>query len=66
MNHISFKIVHAQNMVLGLNLYLSSQSICVVGFGFPTMSSPLLRNPVAHPCFCKPLPSFLTKSLPLF
>ena len=31
-------------MVVGLNLYLGSQSICIVGFGFPTMGDPLLDN----------------------
>ena len=38
-------IVHTQNMVHGLNLYLDSQSICVVGFGFPTMGGPMLGDP---------------------
>ena len=37
-------IVHTQNMVVGLNLYLGSQSICIVGFGFLTMGGPILGN----------------------
>ena len=41
-------------MVNGLNLYLVSQSIYIVGFGFPTMSSPMLEDLGAHSCFCKP------------
>ena len=31
-------------MAIGLNLYLSSQSICIVGFGFLTMGGPMLSN----------------------
>ena len=31
-------------MAIGLNLYLGSQSICIVGFGFPTMGGPMLGN----------------------
>ena len=31
--------VRTQNMVNGLDLYLGSQLICIVGFGFPTMGS---------------------------
>ena len=38
-------IVGTQNMAIGLNLYLDSQSICIVGFGFPTMGGPILRDP---------------------
>ena len=37
-------IVGTQNMVVGLNLYLGSQSICIVGFGFPIMGGPMLDN----------------------
>ena len=33
-----------QNMAVGLNLYLGLQSICIVSFGFPTMSGPMLGN----------------------
>ena len=31
-------------MVVGLNLYLGSLSICIVGFGFPIMGGPMLGN----------------------
>ena len=31
-------------MAIGLHLYLSSQSICIVGFEFPTMGGPMLGN----------------------
>ena len=34
-------------MAVGLNLYLGSQSICIVDFGFPTMGDPMLSNPNA-------------------
>ena len=34
--------VRTQNMAVGLNLYLGSQSICIVGFEFSTMSGPML------------------------
>ena len=37
-----------QNMATGLNLYLGSQSICMVGFGFPTMCGPSPGDPVTH------------------
>ena len=42
-------------MVNKLNLYLGSQSIYIVGFGFPIMGSPMLGDLGAHSCFCKPL-----------
>ena len=32
-------------MVIGLNLYLSSQSICIVSFEFPTKGVPMLGSP---------------------
>ena len=41
-------------MVNRLNLYLSSQSIYIVGFEFPTMGSPMVGDPVAHSCFANP------------
>ena len=41
-------------MVNKLNLYLGSQSIYIVGFRFSTMGSPMLGDPGAHSCFCKP------------
>ena len=47
-------IVHTQNMVNKLNLYLGSESIYIVDIGFPTMGNPMLRDPGAHFCFCKP------------
>ena len=34
-------------MANGLDLYLSSQLICIMGFGFPTMGSPLPEDLVA-------------------
>ena len=39
---ISF--VRTQNMAIGLSLYLGSQSIYIVGFGFPTMGGPILGD----------------------
>ena len=38
--------MRTQDMAIGLNLYLDSQSICIVGFGFPTMSSHILDDPI--------------------
>ena len=32
-------------IAIGLNLYLDSQSICIVGFGFPTKGGPMLGSP---------------------
>ena len=46
-------IVCTQNMAVGFNLYLGSQSICIVGFGFPTMGGPMLETQV-HSFFLKP------------
>ena len=43
--------VHTQYIFNGLNLYLGSQLICIVGFEFPTMGSPLLGDPIAHSSF---------------
>ena len=40
-------IVCTQNLVLGLNLYLDLESICVVGFEFPTIGGPILGDPNA-------------------
>ena len=42
--HASISIVRTQNMAVGLNFYLGSQSICIVGFGFPTMGGRMLCN----------------------
>ena len=39
-----YVIMRIQNMAIGLNLYLGSQSICIVGFGFPTMGCPMLGH----------------------
>ena len=58
--------VGTQDWANGLVWFLGSQHICIVGFEFPTIGSPLLGDPIAHFYFCKPLPSFLTKSLPFF
>ena len=41
-------LVRTQNMATGLNLYSGSQSICMVGFGFPTMCGPSPGDPVTH------------------
>ena len=38
-------LVCTQNMVPGLNLYLGSQFICVLAFGFPIMDGPILDDP---------------------
>ena len=35
-------IVCTQNMAIGLNLYFGSQSICIMGFGFPIRGGPSL------------------------
>ena len=37
--------VGTQNMTIGLSLYLGSQSIYIVGFGFPTMGGSILGSP---------------------
>ena len=39
--HVAMRI---QNIAIGLKLYLDSQSICIVGFGFPTKSDPMLGS----------------------
>ena len=36
--------MRTQNMAIRLSLYLGSQSICIMGFGFPTMGGPMLRD----------------------
>ena len=41
--------LRTQDMIIGLNLYLGSQSICIVGFGFPTMGGPMLGDPNIFP-----------------
>ena len=46
-------IVLTQNMDNGLDLYLGSQPICIAGFEFPTMGSPLFGDPVAFTCLHK-------------
>ena len=38
-------LVCTQNMVPGFNLYLGSQFICVVAFGFPIIDGPILGDP---------------------
>ena len=63
-------IVHTPSINIGLRLYLGSQSICIMGFGFPTMGGSMLRSPntplfpqiplfTSHSCS----PSFLEWSL---
>ena len=42
-------------MIIRLNLYLGSQSICIVGFVFPTMGDLMLDDPNTFP-FPKPFP----------
>ena len=46
-NQSKKRIVHVctQNMAIGLSLHLGLQSICIVGFGFPTMDGPILEDP---------------------
>ena len=39
------QVVRTKNIVNGLNLYLGSQFICVVGFRFPTMDSSYYGRP---------------------
>ena len=41
-------IVRAKNIVNELSLFLGSQPICIVGFGFPTMGNSLPGDPSAH------------------
>ena len=54
--HFSFLAsMRTKNIVNRLSLFLGSQPICIVGFGFPTMGSLLPGDPVAHSCFCRPL-----------
>ena len=58
-------IVRTQNMVNGLDLYLGSQLICIVGFGFPIMGSPWSEGPVAFTLiFIASLPRFPHKVAP--
>ena len=42
--NLQLGFVRTQNMAVGLNLCLGSQSICIVGVGFPTTGDPLLSN----------------------
>ena len=42
--NLQLGFVRTQNMAIGLNLCLGSQSICIVGVGFPTTGDPLLGN----------------------
>ena len=56
-------IVGTQNMAIGLNLYLDSQSICIVGFGFPIMGDPMLSNLIT---LLFPQVFLLTESLPYY
>ena len=57
--------VGTQDWANGMVWFLGSQPICIVGFVFPTMGSPLSGDPVVYSYLYKPLPSFLTQSLPL-
>ena len=43
--------VCTQYIFNSLNLYLGSQLICIMGFEFPTIGSPLLGDPIAHSSF---------------
>ena len=36
--------MRTQNMAVGVNFYLGSQSTCIVGFEFPAMGGPILGN----------------------
>jgi len=56
--------VHTQNKVNELHLYSGSQSIYIVGFGFPTMGSPVLGDPVAHTLILQILLFSFTELLP--
>jgi len=55
--------VRTQYKVNGLYLYLGLQSIYIVGFEFPTMSSSMLGDPVAHTLILQILLFFLTELL---
>ena len=48
-------------MDIRLNLYLGSQSICIVSFGFSTMGGPSLGDPVT---FVFASPSLSHKAIP--
>ena len=41
-------VMRTQSMANGLNLYLGSESIYIVGFMFPTMGNILLGEPIVH------------------
>ena len=56
--------VHTQNKVNELHLYSGSQSIYIVGFGFPTVGSPMLGDPVAHTLVLQILLFSIAKLLP--
>ena len=62
-----FDVVCTQSMANGLNLYLGSQSIYIVGFGFPIMGNPSLREQL-HTRFRKPSfsPNIVTLILSIF
>ena len=47
-NLIGFRLVRTKNIVNWLSLFLGSQPICIVGFGFPTMGNSLHGDPGAH------------------
>ena len=49
-------------MAIGLNLYLRSQSIYFVGFGFSIVGGPMLGKP-KYTSIYSSLPLFLTESL---
>ena len=59
------EIVCTQDIAIGLNLYLGSQSICIVGFGFPTKGDPYAWKPRDTPVSTNPS-LYLTKSLSFF
>ena len=48
-----YGFVRTQYIFNGLNLYLGSQLTFIVDFEFPTMGSPLLRDPIACSSFRK-------------
>ena len=55
-------LVRTQNMATGLNLYSGSQSICMVGFGFPTMGGPSPGDPITHSYFYNTLSLSLSQN----
>ena len=57
--------MRTKNIFYELNLFLGSQPICIVGFGFPTMGDSLPRDLTTHSRLYKLHSFFLFKLLSL-